>query len=198
MTPADIAPILAENGLVRQAFGAALLSLEGMTRAQFEAQYPDVDIAALTADPDFMRWMETFAGMPTVQDRALDAQLRRGLAESVTGLVNRIQAPDISGAALGAASDALTKITNLWDRRDATKRDGGEQGLIRHLSRFGPSVSIKTVEGVTEFDLIEYRTFEQNLEAVRAMRCTTEAEARVVLTALRSNRPAEVLNLRGF
>lgn len=193
-----IGQVIAENIRARQAFSAALVSLEGMTQPQFAAQHPDADIAALTSDPQFMRQVELFASTPAVQDYALDAQLRRGLSESVTGFATKMQAPDISGSALAAATDALTKITNLMEKREAANREGGEQGLIRHLSRFGPSVCIKTIEGVTEFDLIERRTYEQNLSAMSAMRCTTEAEARQVIAVMRSIRPMEILNLRGF
>lgn len=198
MTPADIDAAIAENIRVRVAFGAALLSLDGLTQAQFAAQYPKADIAALTSNPEFMRQLELFAAIPAVQEYALDAQLRRGLSESVSGLVSKIQAPDASGAALASASDALTKISNLLDRRDAAKRDGGEQGLVRQLYRSDRSVRIKSVEGVAEFRLADHLTYEQNRDVVRAMRCTTEAEVRQVIAALRSNRSMEILTLRGF
>jgi hypothetical protein len=198
MSPSDLTSVIAENILVRQAFSAALLSLEGGTQPQFAAQHPNADLAALTSDPDFMRQVELFAGTSAVQDYALDAQLRRGLSESVTGFAARMQAPDISGPALTAATDALTKITNLMERRETAKREGGEQGLIRHMSKSRGTVSIRTIEGVTEFKLMEYLTYEQNLAAIRAMRCTTEAEAEQVISALRSAKPLIVLNLRGF
>lgn len=198
MNRADIAPVIAENVLVRQAFGAALVSLEGMTQPQFSAQHPNADLARLASDPQFMQRVELFAGMPAVQDYALDAQIRRGLSESVTGLVAKVQSPDTSGAALGAATDALTKISNLIDRREAAKREGGEQGLVRHMSKSWAKVSIRTIEGVTEFKLMEHLTYEQSLAAIRAMRCTNEAEAEQVVSALRSAKPMVVLNLQGF
>lgn len=199
MIPADMTPLIEENIRARQAFCAALLSLDGTTPAQLTAQYPNADMATLTSDPDFMHQVERFAGMPAVQEYALDAQLRRGLAESVTGLVAKIQAPDASGAALGAASDALTKISNLMDRRAAAKQDGGTQGLCRHLHRtFGGKVTITTIEGVTEFTLIARLAYEQNLAAVRAMRCTGLTEVAQVLKALHSGEPVAVLTLHGF
>lgn len=198
MTSADIAPVIAENIRVRLAFSAALLSLEGLTQAQFTAKHPDADLAALTSDPDFMRQVELFASTPAVQDHALDAQLRRGLSESVAGFAAKMRVPDISGPALAAATDALTKITNLMEKREAAKREGGEQGLIRHMSKLWGTVSIRTIEGVTEFKLVEYLTYEQNQTAVSAMRCITEAEAAQVIAALRLVKPAAILNLRGF
>jgi hypothetical protein len=170
-----------------------------MTQAQFAARYPDADMATLTSDAEFLQQMECFAGIPAVQEYALDAQLRRGLAESVTGLVAKIQAPDASGAALGAASDALTKISNLLDRRAAAKQDGGTQGLCRHLRRtFGGKVTITTPEGGTEFTLVARLAYEQNIAAVRAMRCTGLAEVAQVLNALHSSQPVAVLTLQGF
>ena len=195
---ADFAPVIAENIRVRQAFGVALLSLEGMTLPQFAAKHPDADLAALMQDADFMQQVELFSSKTEVQEYALDAQLRRGLSESVTGLMAKIQAPDASGTALSAATDALTKISSLLDRREAAKRDGGEQGLVRHLVRQWSAVTIRTIEGATEFGLVERLTYGQNLDAVRAMRCTTEAEAHQVLNALRSAKPAVILKLRGF
>lgn len=198
MNSADIASVIAENIRVRLAFSAALLSLEGMTQPHFTAKHPDAALAGLTSAPDFMRQVELFASTPAVQDYALDAQLRRGLSESVAGFAAKMQAPDISGPALVAATDALTKITNLMEKREAAKREGGEQGLIRQLYRAWGEVSIRTIEGVTEFKLLEYLTYEQNLAVVSAMRCTTEAEAAQVIAALRSAKPAVLLNLRGF
>jgi hypothetical protein len=198
MNRADMEPVIAYNIRVRQAFGAALLSLEGMTQPQFAAQYPGADLAALTSDQDFMRQVELFASNPAVQDHALDAQLRRGLSESVTGFAAKMQAPDISGPALAAATDALTKITNLMDKREAARREGGEQGLIRQLYKAWGEVSIRTIEGVTDIKLAEYLTYEQNLAAVSAMRCNTGAEAEQVIEALRSAKPVVILNLRGF
>lgn len=198
MNRADLAVVEAENIRVRQAFGLAGVSLDGLTQDQFTAIYPHADIPGLMSDPNITRQVERFAAMATVQDYFLDAQLRRGLSESVTGLVAKIQSPDVSGAALGAATDALTKISNLLDRREAAKREGGEQGLTRQLYRSGSNVSIRTIEGTTEFKLVEHLTYEQNIAAVRAMRCTTEAEAEHVLASMRSTRPMVVLNLRGF
>ena len=133
MTYADIDPVIAENIRARQACGAARFSLDGLTQAQFAAEYPGADVATLTNDQEFMRQVERYAAIPAVQEYALEAQLRRGLSESVTGLVNKIKAPDASGTALCAASDALTKISNLLDRRETVKREGGEQGLIRWM-----------------------------------------------------------------
>jgi hypothetical protein len=198
MTPADIAPVIAENVLARQAFGAALLSLDGLTQSQFAAKYSEADVGMLLVDPGFVRQVESFAANPAVQEYALDAQLRRGLSESVTGLVAKIQAPDTNAATLASASDMLTKISSLLDRREAAKRDLGEQGLVRHLSRTHAGVRIKTIEGLTEFKLFDHLAYEQDIGAVRAMRCTTESEAGQVIAALRSAKPMAILNLSGF
>lgn len=198
MIPADIEPVIAENIRARQACGAARLSLDGLTQAQFAAEYPGADMATLTNDQEFMRQVERYAAIPAVQEYALEAQLRRGLSESVTGLVNKIQAPDASGTALCAASDALTKISNLLDRRETVKREGGEQGLIRWMLKSWSTVTIKTIEGITEFECSELNTHEDTVKALQAMRCTTNDEVEQVITAMRSKNPMVVLNLRGF
>lgn len=193
-----LADVLAENTHNSQAFGASLVSLEGQTPAQFAAKNPGTDLVSLSRDPEFMRKVELIAAIPAVQEYALDAQLRRGLSESVTGLLAKIQAPDTSGNALCTASDALTKISNLLDRREAAKRDGGEQGLIRHLARFDTKVTIKTIEGITEFDCAGRNDDENLIDAVRAMRCTSEGDVNQVRAALLSRPRVAILNLRGF
>ena len=60
------------------------------------------------------------------------------------------------------------------------------------------TITIKTIEGVTEFELVERYTYENTLDAIRAMRCTTRDEADKVIAALRSKKPMVHLSLRGF
>lgn len=198
MNPAAIESILAENVRAQQAFDAALMSLDGMTHAQFSAKHLGVDIAALMSNPEFMQQMELFAANPEVQSIALNAQLRRGMSEAVTGLVAKIQAPDASGTALCAASDALTKISNLIDRQDAAKRDGGEQGIFRSMVKSWGKIKITTIEGETEFGCDGRDDDEILLRAIRAMRCTCLTEVSQVMTAASSKQPMVVLHLRWF
>lgn len=196
MTPAIIDAVISQNLRIGQAVSAALMSLEALTPDQFAAKHPGVDIAVLMGDPEFLRLVELFAANRDVQEFALEAQLNRGLSESVTGLVTKIQDPDASGAALCAASDALTKISNLIDRREAAKSEGGARGLFRSLVMRSEKIEIKTLEGVTRINCTGGVDDEIIIRAVRAMRCFTTDEADQVIVAMRSSRPMIVLHLR--
>ena len=196
MTPADIEARIIENIFIDQTLSAALMSRGGLTPDQFAAKHPGVDIAVLMGEPDFLRLVELFAANRDVQEFAFEAQLSLGLSESVTGLVAKIQDPDTSGAALCAASDALTKISNLIDRRETAKREGGERGLFRSLVKRPEKIEIKTFEGVTRIDCTGGIDDGMILRAVRAMRCFTTDEADQVIAAVRSSRPMVVLHFR--
>ncbi len=194
MTPIEAA--ISENLRIVQALSAALMSLDGLTPEQYAALHPGVDLVSLMGDPEFQRLVEKFSAHRDVQEIALEAQLSRGLSESVAGLIKKIQDPDASGAALCAASDALTKVSNLIDRREAAKSEGGTRGLFRSLVKRSENVEIKTLEGVTRIDCTGGVDDEMVLRAARAMRCFTTDEANQVTAAMRSPRPWVVLNLR--
>lgn len=200
-TPAVLPPqtgidqIVAENKSIRLAYSAALVSLGGSTPEQFSANWPGADLEVLSADPTFMRSVEVFAGMPSVQESALDAQLRRGLATSIEGLVAKIQSPDTTGAALREAGELFTKISALIDKRVEAARDGGERSLVRRVFITGDTVTIWSPEGGREL-LVRGDGAALRLEMLRAMRCVTPDEVAAVLAV--PLRYGARLTLQGF
>ncbi len=194
-----LAGVIVENIKVRQAFGLARLSHDGLTPEQFSATWPEADPSELLNDPEIARRVEIFAARADVQEAALNAQLRRALRGSVTTLSAKLESDDCTPGMAREIGDAMTKIGNLLDRRMEAKRDGGgEPEPVRSLRRLFGHFSVNTPEGGTTIQIGSRSLDDITIDVVRAMRCVTEDEVQAVLYEMTAKGWLCSLKLRGF
>lgn len=170
--------VLAENRRIRNAYALAELALEGITPEQFTERTGGADPSRLLADPKVAALVELLVGRADIQDAAMDAQLRRALRATVNVLAAQVESPDCSVNAAQGVGDTLMKVANLLDRRRETQQRQPE----RRMFLFNGEASVTTPEGEVS---IRVDSPKSALEVVRAMRCTTDAEAADVLTVFR-------------
>lgn len=191
LAPDMLQALLSENKHVRDAYAAAELALDVITPEQFAARTGGANISELLSNPDFAERVETLTAKPEIQNAALDARLNRTLHTTLDILSSRVQSPDCSANAAREVGDTLVKVANLVDRRKAAPQRDPERRLMLLMG----DASINTPEG--EFR-VSVDSEEGAVEVIRAMRCTTEAEAEAVLDVFRESLTYGELVLRGW
>ena len=189
--------VIAENLKVRYAYSLSSYSLGGLTSEQFAASHPGVDPATLLDDPVIARQVEIFAGLASLQDAALSAQLRRSLRDAVSLLTDQMRSRECTPGVARDIGELLTKIGGLLDRRaDAGRDHSADQPPMRRMSHAFGDVEVTTPEAHMTISITGRASEDALKEVICAMRCTTDAEVAAVVGALRQ--PIGTLNLPGF
>lgn len=184
--------VLAENRRIRNAYALAELALEGITPEQFAERTGGADPSRLLADPKVAASVELLVGRADIQDAAMDAQLRRALRATVNVLAAQVDSPECSVNAAQGVGDTLMKVANLLDRR---KESHQQQQPERRMFLFNGEASVTTPEGEVS---IRVDSPKSALEVVRAMRCTTDNEAKTVLGLFRRGLLHGALTIGGW
>lgn len=186
----ELGQVLSDNDRRRKAFAFARVAAGERELAHLQAVYPDFDVDAALADPEFGRLVELYSADGRLLERAANVAVLRGITQAAASMTAALADPTTSAAAAREIANTLGALSDRLERR----RESPKPKDSRSLSVSGGRCHIQTpehdvwVEGGDGVDAF--------IDVVKAMRCTTVQEARDVARVVRSGHGS--ITLPGF